>query len=611
MANTYLTSGTRFKPFSFQEMLQPVQIYTEAYDTLENELANLDVLADDVGSKLTSPEDAALQKTYNTYKEDLTKALDTLYKEGLTPESKKKLSNLKARFTKDLLPINEAYKAYQEDKAYLNKLSIEHPEMLVQGAGNSISAYMNGNRPQMLSVNRDDLMNQALTIAKTQAGRTYRQSGWVPTAGGRFLERNTEIGLNDVEFNNALAVAMSGRTDFTPEELGITPEEFNHLMTNAALIQNSIDDIIASPDFNSLTDANKQKAMNSIIKGVRAGFQYDRKVETENDPMFAYNLKAAEDALKGKQTKAGLIGSAPFLTPENTLLNYRDKYQNVTGHIHDTYNYLFSEDGKLKTPQAIEQEERLWESNMKQSGQGVGTYMPRAGMFNLSKEGSNSPISQYKDIQQAMIDLGLDPNTATKAEFEERLRAADVAGRNRGRIISDDKGFSTVQSYIETALINAKTVEEIEGLGEAEGDNLNRRYRTNAKVKYEDLLDKDNKLNILSVNMDYQTGQRTFTVKTKKGVREFLMPYSSTFKAGDQAQLESMATEIDGLNRGYVFSLDKDGNTNKKEVKANKVYQFPDGFVGTPKARVDYLIQEMNIIFGDSVNYFGAQNIGG
>ena len=55
MANTYITSTSKFKPYTFAEMLQPVQIYTEAYNKLEDELANLDVLAGDVAGKLNNP----------------------------------------------------------------------------------------------------------------------------------------------------------------------------------------------------------------------------------------------------------------------------------------------------------------------------------------------------------------------------------------------------------------------------------------------------------------------------------------------------------------------------------------------------------------------------
>ena len=612
MANMFLTNSSRFKPFSFQEMLQPYQMYTEAYNAYSDELANLDIMAGDIASKLTSPRDKELQTTYQKYQEDLTSAMEDFYSKGLTADSRKKLAGLKARYTKELNPINEAYKAYQEDQAYLNKLAVEHPEILIEGAGRGVSDYIGGKRPQITSVNSEDLMNQALAIAKSQAGRTYKESNWTPTAGGRFLERSKETGLNDVDFNNALTIALSGRTDYTPEELGMSKEAFDKLMTNASLINSSMSDIISSPDFQALSATNKQKALNSIIKGVRAGFQYDRKVETESDPMFAYNLKrqeALEKALREKQAKSGLIGSEAFLTPESTLLDYRNKYQNIIGKLNDYYNKFFNENGSLKTAKEIESLDIGWKNEERQEGITIGSYMPRTAMFDLTNS-NFSLTSQYNELIQAMIDLGLNPETVKKSDFEEALNKPDVSGRDRARIISDDKGFSTIQTYIENGLLNREDIEEVIGIGEASGDNLNRRYRTRSNISYTDLLDKDGKLNLISINMDYATGQRTFRVKTEKGVREFLMPVGSSFKRGDQEQLETMATEINGLYNGYVFEIDSKGNTIKKPVKKGKTYQFPDGFVGTTTDRIAYLKQEMDIIFGDSVNYWGAQNIG-
>ena len=36
-------------------MLAPVKSYTEAYNTLEEEMANLDIMAEDASSKLNNP----------------------------------------------------------------------------------------------------------------------------------------------------------------------------------------------------------------------------------------------------------------------------------------------------------------------------------------------------------------------------------------------------------------------------------------------------------------------------------------------------------------------------------------------------------------------------
>ena len=76
MANIYTTNTARFRPFSFQEMLQPYQIYTDAYNKTEEELANLDVMAGDVASKLSSTDDAELAQKATAFQEDLNKTMN-------------------------------------------------------------------------------------------------------------------------------------------------------------------------------------------------------------------------------------------------------------------------------------------------------------------------------------------------------------------------------------------------------------------------------------------------------------------------------------------------------------------------------------------------------
>ena len=68
MANYFLTKTAQFKPFSYQEMLAPIKSYQDAYNALETEMSNLDIMAGDVASKLTqNPKDAKLIETYNRF----------------------------------------------------------------------------------------------------------------------------------------------------------------------------------------------------------------------------------------------------------------------------------------------------------------------------------------------------------------------------------------------------------------------------------------------------------------------------------------------------------------------------------------------------------------
>lgn len=610
MANTYITSGSRFKPYTFAEMLQPVQIYTEAYNQVEDELANLDVLAGDVAGKLTNPADKELSDKALAFQTELTNAMNDLYSKGLNPTTRKQLAGLKARYTKELNPINEAYKAYQEDQKYLTKLAVEHPEILIEGAGQSVSDYMGGVAPQMRSVNADDLMNQAMAIAKTQAGRTYRESNWTSTAGGRFLEKTVETGLNDVDFNNALAIVQN--PNLTAEDLGVSDAEFNKIKNNASLLDASMSDIINTPSFQGLSDDNKKKALNSIIKGVRAGFQYDKKTDTESDPLFAYNLKKREDEEKAKADaakKAGLIGSDYFITPDVTRQEIKNQFTHTrgvnAGKFNEDFDKYFKE-GKLLTPEEIQKEA----SKMTNEGLGFsyGTSYGYVTPYSTSNaSGKQFYINNYNDLRDAFSNLGLNPETATKEEFMKVLNSSDATGRKRAMITSNSTGFEHIQTNIERGLRSAETVEQIVGLNESSLGNAGT-YRTKP-IKYEKLLDDKGVLNILGVNMDYATGQRSVSLKTKDGYVEIVMPKGSGFRADDPSDLTEFAFGLNAVQQGVVPIE----TTNEMGEKVIDFIPLDErGYIpGTNILGSDYVEsaqQNMNLIFGNLMNYFGAFN---
>lgn len=600
----YIVLNSKFKPFSYQEMLAPIMQAQEEHNKIEEELGNLDIMASDIAAKLTNnPEDKELRDLYNSFNVELNKASDELSTRGLNPQTRKNLIALKAQYAEKLNPINEAYKAYVEDQKYLDRLAIEHPEIIVEGAGKSISDYMYGKTPQMRSVNTDDLMNQAMVMAKTQAGRTYKQSGWTSTAGGKFLERSTEIGLNDVDFNNALALIEDNK--LTANDFGMTDEQFAKVKHNASLINDSLVDLVDSPDFEKLSDSNKRKAMNSIIKGVRAGFQYDRKVETESNPMFAYNLKQREEALKAaleKEQRRKVLGSSRFIMSNNEISQIRASYLGKDGKLHSGYSKYFDETGKLKPKNTDDKLGPITTSYLRQ--------------FNDSLYNDAYYDKFVKDISL----LGFDPSTVTREQLENTLKqGADAIGRERSRIISDSEGFNVIKRNIMSGFKNTEGFEEIVGWENANSESLNtnRRYKTAAKkVSYEDLVGKGKSiddLDIVDVNLDRSTGQVTFSAKDARGqVREFLMPMNSMFNGmTDVEDLERTATTLNiakrNANHGVV--INSEGKEESIGDPYRTIHTFASGFKGTYMEYEEYLNNLMSDIFLDSLNYLGKLNV--
>lgn len=596
----YLTSTAKFRPYTFDEMIKPDVIYTEAYNQMEDALSDLGIMAGDVGGKLDATNDKELVNIYNSFQSDLDKVSTDLYNNGLNPSTRKKLAELKGRYSKEINPINDAYKAWAADRDYLAKLAIEHPEIIIEGRGNKISDYMHGNKPTGISINTNDLFTEASKLATQDAVRTYKEGQWQSTAGGRFLERATSIGLTEQEFNNALG-------EIDDYQNGLIKE--SALSADAKAILNSTNAITSSHNFNQLSRANQIKALNAIESGLRAGYTYKKDIQTQQDPMFKYNLDLAQDAAKKKQQIADMVGTELFITPNETRQEigttfFKSKGSGITNELQDKYNNYFDKDGKLKTAEDLKSSEVLEPTTRSAFIQHHPYYGSRNGIIHdLPK----TAIETLDSLRQAFADLGLDPNTATKDDFikaYKNIDTSDATGMVVGTITSDKAGFDVVRNQIQKGMLDNKDLRVVAGKNE---DNS---YRTKP-IKYEDLLaNKDkNELDIISVDVNYTNGQTTFKVNTPKGVKQVIMPKGAHFNWTNDDRLKSTSKVISSLSNN-IYPLNDNGRIVERKVDPKNTYEWPDGFKGTPAQYQQYLKGEMDALLVQMFNYYGKQNIG-
>lgn len=86
MANFSFVSGAKFRPFSYQEMLQPLQAYTQEYNTIQEGMGELGTKADVFDRMANEQTDPQAYAMYKQYSNDLAKQAESLAKQGLTPQ---------------------------------------------------------------------------------------------------------------------------------------------------------------------------------------------------------------------------------------------------------------------------------------------------------------------------------------------------------------------------------------------------------------------------------------------------------------------------------------------------------------------------------------------
>ena len=207
MAGNYITIGSKFKPFSYAEMLQPVAMATEAHQQVEEQYANLSTQASQWEEKANEQTDPYAYKMYKTYADDLNKQANILAKEGLTPVSRKSMFSMRDRYAKEILPINEAWEKRKLEAARQQDLRDKDSSMIFNrtAAVTSLDEYLkNPNLSyQSLSVNEAHAM--AIRDFAEAAKKVQKEGDWKTTLGGQYWEKNTRTGYSPQEVNAVIA----------------------------------------------------------------------------------------------------------------------------------------------------------------------------------------------------------------------------------------------------------------------------------------------------------------------------------------------------------------------------------------------------------------------
>lgn len=249
MAANYIVINSKFKPFSYAEMLHPVQMATLAHQEVENEYAELATKAnvwDEMANEQTDP---YAYKMYKTYSNDLEEQAGQLAREGLTPASRQNMLRMKQRYSSDIVPIEQAYKRRQE-------LIDEQRKLLAQD-----NTLMFDRNASMLSL--DDLIKNPQLTYQSYSGATLAKQ--VGTAAQNLAK---EVRDNPRKWKKIL-----GNQYFeTIMQRGYKPEEILQVLQNdsnaSSVLKGIVEDAVSSSNIASWKD---QVTLNRAYDYARQG----------------------------------------------------------------------------------------------------------------------------------------------------------------------------------------------------------------------------------------------------------------------------------------------------------------------------------------------------
>lgn len=144
MPNYSLVINSQFKPFSYQEMLAPTLMATQAHQELENQYGELATKANVWEEMANEQTDPYAYKMYKTYANDLEEQAGQLAREGLNAASRRDMLNMRARYSKEIVPIEQAYTARQKQAEEQQKALLQDPTLMLsrRAATTSLDDYI-------------------------------------------------------------------------------------------------------------------------------------------------------------------------------------------------------------------------------------------------------------------------------------------------------------------------------------------------------------------------------------------------------------------------------------------------------------------------------------
>ena len=169
--NYGLVVDSRFKARSFDDLIKPLAMYTQEYNALEQGINELDTKASIWENMANEQTDKNAYKMYKNYADDLKAAADQLASQGLSKMSRPSLMNLKSRYSKEIVPIEQAYNTRQKQAEEQQKALLQDPTLMFsrRAATTSLDDYINNPQLAYDAYSGKLLTAQAATAAQALA----------------------------------------------------------------------------------------------------------------------------------------------------------------------------------------------------------------------------------------------------------------------------------------------------------------------------------------------------------------------------------------------------------------------------------------------------------
>lgn len=370
MANYSLVINSQFKPFSYQELLQPALMATQAHQAVEEAYADLSTKASIWDKMANEATDKKAHSIYKRYAEDLQAQSEQLAQYGLTPASRQAMLQMRNRYAQDIIPIENAYKRREADIAAQKEAMLKDPTHFFNRRAREVSLdeYMDNQNLDVLSENYSGaLLTKQVSDAAAALKQTLMKRGKLTGAGLPYqYERMLQYGATADEVFDAMSR--------DPKALPILTKLVEDTI-EASGIRNwsSMGDDWKNNQIYKNAEAYAMKGLLSAIGTTKyetlkddAGltkFQYD--LMDRN----AANKEARERAAKAREAENQLAGNIALSGESYIVSSGKDKeymkaLEGLRGGQQGIKASLFGKDGKSNALKVYDEYRKAGKSNL-------------------------------------------------------------------------------------------------------------------------------------------------------------------------------------------------------------------------------------------------------
>lgn len=435
MAGNYISINSKFNPFTYDELIKPVQMYQQAYDTFNQNLQNTVGSQELIKSRMNDEEYQQFIDTHGDTNAELQNIVNDFHSNGLSNNSKKALWSLQTKSAAQLDLVNNAYKRKQQYYDNIQTIQMNNPNLIVKPGSININDYMNPNTiksPFVHNTNEDFEMGKVL--------------------GSQLSKINYDSDIDNTKFGNYGYIESYKKQGVTYNDIldALNGKVTTKSNVASAMLNDMINNAMQKYNTGDYTDEDRVFIRQRIVDGIISGIDYKYDTSLSVNPLVK-NSNASSGGAKNPASKGENEGvdkdEQTYNITYKPSKEVQERHENLGKYKFETDDEytILNEDDVINSLNQYNTVHTLL-NNLKDFNPSVHKDVYEILDDEPQIELYNDLVKKFNDTTEAGIIITLNPFNYVMANLEN-MKNDDAINTIRNYIGSENKGIFTADEY--------------------------------------------------------------------------------------------------------------------------------------------------------------------